>query len=280
MRRLPHTPTAIWTTTRLLSIRDVTRLLLDSVHKGYLWRGQSRSHSLGLVPSIDRDKRASFSRKQKLSMERSSIDRFRLSFSAPATESERVAAKDDIATLMLLRHHAVPTRLLDWSSSSQVALYFASEPNANNDGELWAFDWNAYQAPAELQWRQWKQTTLDNSGDPNKFDAKRTAFRIANPPNWIVAATYKLGFPRHDAQQSAYTMTARFGVDHAIRLAELLPDANTRHRYTLDSRLKSDVRTLLREHHGVWDGSLFPDAAGAAKVAAGAFLTSPKLSRP
>jgi hypothetical protein len=35
----------------------------------------------------------------------------------------------------------------------------------------------------------------------------------------------------------------------------------------ISATLKPDLRKLLREKHGIWRGSLFPDAAGAADTA-------------
>jgi FRG domain len=47
------------------------------------------------------------------------------------------ATADEFAWLSLARHYGLPTRLMDWSASPLVALYFAAQ-NDTKDGCLWA----------------------------------------------------------------------------------------------------------------------------------------------
>jgi hypothetical protein len=60
---------------------------------------------------------------------------------------------------------------------------------------------------------------------------------------------------------------SRFGCDHSEVIARLLNDKSRHHRYVVSAKLKPALRKLLRERHGIWRGSLFPDSAGAAETA-------------
>ena len=257
---MPHD----WNTTSLNSAEQALRVCADLRKKRWLCRGQSKRYD-GLIPSMDRPPLVGLSRSQKLLLERKAIQMFRDTARFFASSGEKGALTDDIVALMVLRHYGVPTRLLDWSTSPYTAAYFASCYDDDKDGEIWCFNEPAYEELGKQQWKKWPITTTDGSGDHYKFDAKLTAF-APDPPDWFIAAFYT-GFPRQDAQSGAYTMTAHFDRDHAISIGEILTKDFQYHLYIVSSRIKTRLRTVLRETHGIWRGSLFPDSAGAAESA-------------
>ncbi len=240
-------------TSSLNTEAEVFRVLADLRGKRWLLRGHSRQRG-GLVPSIDRNGREGLSRGQKLVIERRSIDLFRSTARFFAAPGEEEALHNDLTALMVLRHYGVATRLLDWSSSPWIAAYFAVHGDDRETGEIWAFDEPLYEDLGKKQWDAW-------GGEWPWW----TAFSLDDPIPWFVCQFYRHRFPRLEAQQGAFTMTPQFGVDHATAIAQLLVDhPEAYHLYTVPAALKPILRQDLREKHGIWRGSLFPDSAGAA----------------
>lgn len=254
-----------WESTKLTTEAEALEALMKLRGKRWLCRGQSRRYN-GLVPSIDRSPRENLTRSQKLALERSSIDCFRSTARFFADTGEQGSLTDDVVALMVLRHYGVPTRLLDWSLSPWVAAFFAISGHDEEEGEIWTFDEPLYEDKGAKQWIQWPQTTTDGSGDASKFSAI-TAFTLEDPPDWFICSFYRPGFHRQNAQQGAYSMTAQFGRDHAASIAGLLENSSYFHLYEVAATLKPTLRRILREDHGIWRGSLFPDSAGAADTA-------------
>lgn len=249
--------------------------LLELQAKHWLSRGQSADHSQ-LVPTIDRgDRFNNMSRQHKLNLERKTIELFRSSARHFSHPTEQGAMTDDIIALMILRHYEVPTRLLDWSMSPYISMYFALSKDDKKDGTLWGFDYYEYRRRGEAKWKEdgiRGQVTYDGSGDKLEFDAKIASFQLEEPNPWICCAFYPSGFVRQNAQNGAYTLSPNFNKPHCTLIADLLEKPEFFERYTIPENLKANVLERLREEYGICEGSIYPDTAGAAmKVAGKAF---------
>jgi hypothetical protein len=67
---------------------------------------------------------------------------------------------DLISWLVLMQHHGVPTRLLDWTRSPFVAAYFAAEKEEKADGAIWIMDASIIShLEAEPQFEKYKYTS-------------------------------------------------------------------------------------------------------------------------
>jgi hypothetical protein len=247
--------------------------------KQWLCRGQSREWKR-LQTSFDLRTPAKLSRIERLKRERSSINLFR-STARYFSEGEGVAAHDDLVALMVLRHYGVPTRLLDWSSSPFVATYFAVCADENENGEIWGFDEIQYELEGDKQWDRHRTKPMPKGGDGFRRGAELEAFLPTEPKeDWIVCYFYDkfAGFPRQKHQEAAFSMTPSFGRDHADAIATLLRQNSHYIRYVVPSALKPKLKKTLRDDHGIWRGSLFPDSAGAADTTC--VIVFPGIGKP
>jgi FRG domain len=271
-KRRASAPRHLWPTTPLTTVDAVLAMLFERQRLHWLCRGQAREWKK-LTPTIDRKHLAKLSRSEKLDYERRSINVFRSTARYFADPGEHRVFVDDIVALMVLRHYGTPTRILDWTMTPFIAAYFAVDERGNDseNGELWAFDHERYRVLGAEQWKKMAETTDGHSGDPARFRPSLTAFQVEEPRDWFVCYFYEEGFHRQRAQNGAYSMTPGFGKDHARSIARLLTDDAYYHRYVISARIKPALRTVLRDQHGIWQGALYPDSAGAARTAADAF---------
>jgi FRG domain len=124
---------------------------------GYIWRGQ-REASWPLLSSLERAFRdGNIELTKRPEIEQRALSHFRAN---AAAYLGWVPADDDVIDwLVLMQHYGCPTRLLDWTESPFVGVYFAYSGMTDKQGTpaaLWSYDARA--AMDALQRR------LDGSG--------------------------------------------------------------------------------------------------------------------
>lgn len=131
----------------LNDFHDFLEVLLDYQKKEKhleLWYRGQKDASWRLIPGAFRDDRWQFS-------EREVLLRFKLH--APALLQDCPDLEDYRKWLPLMQHYGVPTRLLDWSISPLIALFFAVNHHpADTDAAIFMLNpwkWNSihYQIP-------------------------------------------------------------------------------------------------------------------------------------
>jgi hypothetical protein len=229
--------------TEIRGVGDLVAAVKATCRDGLVWfRGQERA-DWTLIPSVTRPG-------GNLDAELTTIKRFKQS----ARPYLPQRPEGDWEWIFLMQHHRAPTRLLDWSESPLVGLFFATH-NPEHDAfasAVWCLDPVALNRLAGHH-RSFAHDILafgiDNQLDeylPDKVNARVTKL---NP----VAA---IG-PRNSARMVAQAGT--FTVIHAENVAiEAIPPATHVWRFTVPANAKADIREELRLI-GITEYSLFPD---------------------
>ena len=225
-----------------------------------VWRGQTSSE-WGLTPSLFRSE-PKWKGWSWLSKEQSLLRYFEKSNRGWVQEHY---AQGFIERLTLAQHHRLPTRLLDWTESPLIALFFACadvvEPRAEKgDGAVWRLQTNAVRF--ELNDEKQERFKLDDGSlapaipenTPQGLNGGYDAFLFY--PQRIHA--------RQVSQLAAYTVhpnpnrTADFAESHGPN------DQLT--KYIIPKEMKGEALAELWSL-GFRYESLFPDPEGAAKGA-------------
>jgi|SRR5215813_2900924 len=182
------------------------------------------------------------------------------------------ASDDFVGWLMLARHFGLPTRLLDWSQSPLVALYFAAQVDKDRpdaDGCLWAIE------PSHMNLQMMGSRRFLAPDEPLVTELVRIAFepdsgQAQEKALRVAGKAYAIGTrgidPRVLIQQGAFTIHAD-GQDLAdvdFRQPNTDNKSFWRRLFRVPRPAKSRVSKFLREL-GVYESTLFPDLASLAK---------------
>lgn len=153
----------------------------------------------------------------------------------------------------IMQHYGVPTRLLDWSSSPYVALYFAISSNLDKDGALYLFN-----------------TTLMESvlKEEKYITEKDNLFINQEESNYLAPVITNFESLRYSNQQACFTIAADLLKDHyELIYKALMPhkssDATPFIKLIIPQEKKHEFLARLRKIN-VKPDILFPDVEGFA----------------
>jgi hypothetical protein len=164
--------------------------------------------------------------------------------------------EDDWNLLFLMQHHGVKTRLLDWTESFSVALFFAYEGwDFEKDCSVWILDplglnektlgERKYYVPEE------KYENLINLNNPGFYDNSVALYPIRNSSRIL-------------SQQGVFTLQGKAGIPLEEEHNGELIEEGILKKIVIKPDLKEDVEKYLKVT-GVNSFTLFPDLDGLAK---------------
>ncbi len=130
---------------RDVKITEIEELLfqLNSLPNNYVYRGQANA-DWDLESSLERVISEKWDKEVAKRAEDFSLIQFQSKFHL--YDNENVPPNTKLAWLAIMQHYGVPTRLVDFTESPYVALYFALEsynPKFEQDFSIFAFDYSA-----------------------------------------------------------------------------------------------------------------------------------------
>jgi hypothetical protein len=243
-----------YTDKNLTSVSDLVAALREHARGDNIawYRGQADA-AWGLIPAIARNP-------DDLRAELTIIKLFRQN----ARPYLREYPESDWEWVFLMQHHRAPTRLLDWSESPLVGLYFAlwdkSGEHEAKDAALWFLDpvaLNRHAGHRRAFERDILAFDIDDDLDqylPDQVNARRVDL---DP----VAAIGPRNSPRMVAQAGTFTIM------HASPIpVETVGDQQHVWRMVIPAAAKPELRTELALL-GINEHSLFPDLDRVADIA-------------
>lgn len=225
------------------------------------FRGHSKTYD-ELTPGVFRPKitrleESLFPFAERQDVEFSIIEEFKRR--APSLQSYLPKHSDHLSWLFLMQHHGSPTRLLDWTESILVALYFAVNSHTTDDGEIWALypqKLNELSGIPGIPIRNNRILQFLGSepmhGAPENL-AKDLGIEI---PKYPLAIQAQMTFPRIINQLGTFTIHPK--PKQGFTLPEILEEERHLVRYIIPSGCKIKLRNDLTAL-GVTRVALFPN---------------------
>ncbi len=249
------------------TIVDIDNLMhaLNELPNPFIYRGQA-SANWGLTSALERVIGDDWSKKAALKFEEFSLRQFKSKFHL--YDRENISPDTKLSWLAAMQHYGIPTRLVDFTESPYVALYFALEtycPNAHGDFAVFAINYS------ELMDRS-LQIVSDHD---NEFDETRQTIqdkqdqvfeevieRYSHPIAWTTEP--QILNTRLDRQAGSFLLS----VDKGTKISNVLNSATyegvTMFKFIISKDLYVSVFALLRKMN-LTSKSLYGDLDGLAK---------------
>lgn len=250
---------------KLINISSVAELIerINNLPNHYIYRGQANS-SWGLESSLERVVGEKLDSNSAQRFEDFSLERFQSKFHLYDTENCQPNSK--LAWLAAMQHYGTPTRLVDFSESPYVALYFALEAfNQTANFSLFMIDYRALLEKSiehiNSVDRDFKETRQSIQGKQDEI-FERIIDRFSYDIAWITEP--KILNARIDRQSGAFLLSGNRGKRIAEVLSSTLYKDVDMRKLEIPYELAPGVYALLRKMN-VTSKSLYGDLDGLAK---------------
>ena len=243
------------------SIEDLIYTFND-LPNSWIFRGQADA-DWEIESSLERLIGGKWSAKEAKGYEEWSYDEFKSRFHLYDQENRTPTSK--LAWLSAMQHYGVPTRLVDFTASPYVALYFALEsyqPRSGKDFAVFGLDYTAAMDKSfEILRNEVPGFSDTRQGHRNRQDEifEKTVDPQSRDVVWVTEPT-ELN-KRLDRQSGCFVLSG----NRAKRLMEVLSDAAysevTLEKYLISTEFYEQIYALLRKMN-INSRTLYGDLAG------------------
>ncbi len=246
------------------SVEDLISFL-NLLPNHFIYRGHADA-AWPLQSSLERIIGSKWSSEEAKKFEEYSISQFKSKFHL--YDHENIQPNSKLAWLSIMQHYGVPTRLLDFTESPYVALYFALEaytPQTHNDLAIFALDYSTVMDRSiqhinskDSTFKETRTSIVEKQDEIFDNVVDQSAYDIA----WI--AEPKQLNARLDRQAGSFLLSGNRG----LRIQEVLDsklyiDVKI-HKIRVSQSLYTNIFTLLRKMN-ITSKSLYGDLDGLAR---------------